>query len=124
MNTKLPISSIVALTSVPFVTSSVFAQTQELQEITSNLEAVSAIVRWLIIITISAAFLVFFYNAVSYIFTADGEKEGQKSRMIWSLIVMVIITSLWGIIIFFRNLIGIDEGASNNVEIPTVDFRR
>ena len=40
----------------------------------------------------------------------------------WSVLAIVVITSLWGIIAFVRGVIGIDAGQSNNVEIPTTTF--
>ena len=76
-------------------------------------------------IVVSAAFLFFFWNLVVYIRSSgDEQKEQAKSRMIWSVLAMVVITSLWGIIGYVRSVAGVGTGedARGPVTIPGTYF--
>ena len=59
-------------------------------------------------IAFSLAFLFFFYNLYKFIKSASAEsKEEAKGKLAWSLVAIIVITSLWGIIAFFRGGLGI-----------------
>ena len=58
-------------------------------------------------IVVSLAFLYFFWNLAKYI-RDEEEHEEAKKRMGWSVLAIIVITSLWGIVSFVRNIVGID----------------
>ena len=70
-------------------------------------------------IAVSLAFLFFFWNLFQYIRKTDPEgKDEAKKHMGWSVLAMVIVTSLWGIIAYVRSVVGIDNDApANPVEL-------
>lgn len=95
-----------------------------LRNIGRGTETFAVIVNLLTTIAVSAAFLYFFYNLYQYIKTADAEgKEEAKGKMGWSLLAIIVITSLWGIIGYVRSVAGIDGDApANVVTVPGTGF--
>ena len=72
-------------------------------------------------IAVSLAFLFFFWNLAKFIRAADPEsKEAAQGKMVWSLVAIIVIVSLWGIIAFVRGVLGIDAGLDevNDVPVP------
>lgn len=89
-------------------------------------ETFSVLVGLTTTIAVSLAFLAFFWNLFQYVrASGDDQKEEAKSKMGWSVLAIVVITSLWGIIAFVRGVLGIDSSAeSNNIEIPITKFKK
>ena len=89
-----------------------------------GLITVATIVNLATSIAVSLAFLFFFYNLFKYIKEANPEgKEEAKAKMGWSVLAIIVITSLWGIIAYFRSATGINGDANvNQVEVSTVKF--
>ncbi len=72
-------------------------------------------------IAVSLAFFFFFWNLFKFIKAADPEsKESAQGKMVWSLVAIIVIVSLWGIIAFVRGVLGIDAGLDevNDVPVP------
>ena len=75
-------------------------------------------------IAVSLAFFFFFWNLYKFIKAGNPEdKEEAQGKMIWSVVALILITSLWGIIGFVRNVLGIGVGDANDVEVPGVIHR-
>lgn len=84
-------------------------------------EALGNLVNLSTAIAVSLAFLFFFYNLYKYIKEASPEsKEEAKTKMGWSLLAIIVITSLWAIIAFVRAVIGLGDGkdAQGDVFVP------
>lgn len=84
----------------------------------------SGIVKSLITLFATMAMAAFFFGIVKYIwgFRNGEEKEitNGKKFMIWSLLALFVMFSVWGIIIFFQNTLGI--GGNNRILIPEVQI--
>ena len=120
---------IVAPFLVVLTTLSIFAQNlpknDALDDLTGSIGSIGSIVQLLVAVIVTIAFLIFFWKVVVFIFvnqSAD-DKTKTKEHIGWSLIALLIITSIWGIIGFFRSLIGIEEGEVNSIQIPEVKFQ-
>ena len=109
-----------ALVGVLFFSSAV-ASAQVFDSIIGSLESIYEIVNIGTSIVVSLAFLYFFYNLAMYIFKEEG-KEASKTKMGYSIIAIVVLTSLWGIVVFVRAVVGIDTGEANQVVVPTATF--
>lgn len=81
--------------------------------------SIATLVNVLIGIVVSLAFLYFFWNLAKYI-REENDQEEAKKKMGWSVLAIVVITSLWGLVAFVRNIIGIDAGKAGVIELPTV----
>jgi hypothetical protein len=53
-----------------------------------------------------------------YIWSAGNEKEEGKKIMIWGVIALFVMTSIWGLISFVQNELNIDQGTEG--KIPTI----
>ena len=68
--------------------------------------AVGGLINPLIVILVGVALLVFFWGLAKFIFRVGGDEkavEGGKRLMIWGLIALFIMISVWGIIRFMQN---------------------
>ena len=117
--------SLFALFTLSFFSiAGVSAQNKALDPITGTIESVGNIVNLAVIITVSLAFLFFFWYLVRYVLhESDADaKEKAKKGMIWSVVAMFVITSVWGLIAFIRALVGVDAGTAEDIQIPGVEF--
>lgn len=70
----------------------------------------------------AAALTVFFYGVVVFITNqANGgaKLEEGKKFMLWGLVALFVMVSVWGITIMFQNLLGIDKNA-NQVNLKPI----
>ena len=74
--------------------------------------AAGGLINKLTVISIALAILVFFWGIVKYIFQSDNEKEKGigKSFMVWGVVALTVMVSVWGIIEFFQ----LDLDLTNN----------
>ncbi len=68
------------------------------------------------------ALLVFFWGLVKYIVKADDEKakESGKNIMIWGVIALFVMFSVFGLVRFLQGSFGISETNSGNNSAPEV----
>ena len=75
-------------------------------------------------IAVSLAFFFFFWNLFKFIRAGDADsKEEAQGKMVWSLVAIIVIVSLWGIIAFVRSVLGIGPGKANDVEVSGTVLR-
>jgi hypothetical protein len=68
------------------------------------------------------AFLYFFWGMGQFVLKAGDEKartEG-KQKMVWSVVALFVMVSIYGIILFIRTTFGIDAGTNLNSLMPTL----
>ena len=88
----------------------------------TSLSIVGLLVNTLITIVIALAFFYFFWNLVKYIRDEEGKDEA-KTKMGYSLGAIFVIVTLWGIVSFMRNVLGIkNESAAPTINLPAVGF--
>ena len=70
---------------------------------------------------ITVAFAYFFYNGVKFLAAGDGESEGKSSKiqLIWSVVGLFVLVSIWGILYLFIQVTGVD--GTNSQSIPKFD---
>ena len=64
------------------------------------------------------ALLFFFWGVAKYIWSAGDAKEEGKKIMVWGVIALFVMSSIWGII----RLLGGDLGIENNSSMPVPKF--
>jgi len=86
--------------------------------------AVGGLINPLIVILVGVALLVFFWGLAKFIFRVGGDEkavEGGKRLMIWGLIALFIMISVWGIIRFMQNALLLPLPSGNSpIDIPPV----
>lgn len=72
-------------------------------------------------VLVSAAVLYFIYGVVTFVIAGDADKKAEaRQKVIQGIIGIFVIVSLWGIVFFIGNTLGV--GPTGNVEgiIPTI----
>lgn len=70
--------------------------------------SVEKFVMTLVPLLTAAALLLFFWGLAEYVFAAGGDgKEASKQRMLWGVIGLFVITTIWGIVSFLGSSISI-----------------
>lgn len=91
------------------------------------IDSFSQIVDLLIILAAGVALLAFFWGLAKFIFRSAGDEkavEEGKRLMIWGVIALFVMVSVWGIVRFVQKELGltslVDQGSVNlNNMIPT-----
>ncbi len=66
-----------------------------------------------VVFLISLAVCWFIWNVISYTISEDEEKKGAaKSQMIWGIVAIAVIVSIWGIVAILQNLFGAGGGTA------------
>ena len=101
--------------ALPFVA---LAQTNLGSVISKLQNLLDALIPLLVTLTI----VFFFWGLAQYVFNSGSEesKEEGKNKMIWGLVAIFIMVSIWGIIGLFGTTFDIKQGSSGSNLIPTV----
>ena len=72
----------------------------------------------LIPLAFTLALLFFFWGVAKYIWSAGDAKEEGKKIMVWGVIALFVMSSIWGIIGFLKT----DIGGLDNTTMPVPKF--
>lgn len=65
------------------------------------------------------AVLFFFYGVTKYIWSEGDKKEDGKKVMVWGIVALFVMSSVWGLVAFIeKELLG--SASPKNVKIPTI----
>ncbi len=98
----------------------VLAFAQDLNSLDTFLGNVASLVSRATPIVFALALLFFFWGLAKFILAAgnsDAQAEG-KNIMIWGVVALFIMASVWGLVGFLQSNLGIDDNATIN--IPSV----
>lgn len=104
------IATILGVFGLPMI---VLAQTVE-----TILGRMAGIINIGTVIVVAVALFAFLYGLVKYIFSLGGEKEAGKQIMIWGVVALFVMVSVWGLVRVLSNTFGV--GAGGNAPIPGV----
>jgi hypothetical protein len=90
-----------------------------LGNISSLVTDIGGIVNQVIPILFALALLGFFYGLVMYIFGKEDNKDQAKKTMIWGIVALFVMASVWGLVSFIGSAVGVDQGtAAPVISIP------
>ncbi len=77
-------------------------------------------------VLIAVALAIFIWGGVVFVFSAGDDtkrKEGQK-RMVWGIVGLFVVVSVWGFVILLQIMFGVDGGAESIIipGIPGADM--
>jgi len=88
---------------------------QGLGQLNSLVDDVGNIVDKIIPIVFALAVLGFFYGLVKYIFGAEQDKDAAKKTMIWGVVALFVMASVWGLVNFIGDNVGIQNDTAPDV---------
>jgi hypothetical protein len=92
---------------------------QNLTSLKTLVGSVGDIVNLLIPIVFAIALLVFFWGLVMYIFGKEDNKDQAKKTMIWGVVALFVMASVWGLVRFIQTAVGVTE--NDNITVPGVN---
>ena len=92
-----------------------------LNTIEESASTIATIIEIGIVIVVAIAFIYFFYKLGSYILNPSSD---NKDSIIYAVVALVVMVSIWGIVQFVTGALGIDsEAGAQNIEVPRVQIR-
>jgi len=100
-----------------------FAFAQDLSGIQTIVESIGNIISTLIPIVFAIILLVFFWGLARYVLAAGDEEQKVQGRklMVGGVIALFVAASVWGIVIFVQNIVGINSNPQN-IGAPGVNY--
>ena len=97
-----------------------FAFAQTLGNIEILVKSIGNLVGLALPIVVAIALLAFFWGLVKYIFAQGNEesKADAKKIMLWGVIALFVMVSVWGLVRFIGNALGIGQG--DTIIVPKV----
>jgi len=80
-----------------------------LGQVSSLVNDIGLIIDRIIPIIFAIALLGFFYGLVSYIFGSEQNKDKAKKTMIWGVVALFVMASVWGLVRFIGQTVGINQ---------------
>jgi succinate dehydrogenase/fumarate reductase cytochrome b subunit len=104
----------VALVSaMPFLA---FAQQANPNYLSSIVDSAKAILDQLVVFLIALAVVWFIWNVIRYTMSDNEEsKEKARSQMIWGIVAIAVIVSVWGLVGILQNIFGVNTTGAGNV---------
>ncbi len=102
--------------ALPFV-----ASAQQLNNVETLFRSVGRIVDLLLPLVVALALLFFFWGLAKFVLAAGDEVDAKKGKdmMIWGVVALFIMISVWGLVSWVGTALGIGQGQSSGAT-PTV----
>ena len=94
----------------------------QLSNIETLINSIARLIGQLLPIVVALALLYFFWGLAQFILSSGGDekaKEVGKSRMIWGIVTLFVMVSVWGLVGFIGRALNINQG-ENSSNIPKV----
>ncbi len=94
-----------------------------LSNIETMTQSIGRIVNLLIPIAFALAILGFFWGLVSYIFGKEDNKDKAKKTMLWGVVAIFVMASIWGLVRFLGDAFGLSNQTQppTSITLPTVN---
>lgn len=107
------------------ITALVFAPTmafaQNLGNIESLLKSIGKLIDIALPIVVAVGLLAFFWGLVKFIFGGESAKDEGKSLMLWGIVALFLMVSVWGIVKWIGFQVGIGQG--DTIIVPSVPLK-
>jgi uncharacterized membrane protein YidH (DUF202 family) len=102
-----------SLWAMPFLA---LAQTANPTYLSSLIGGAKTLLDQLVVFLIALAVVWFIWNVVKYAMSSDEDgKEKAKSQMIWGIIAIAVIVSVWGRVAILQSIFGVNTTGAGNV---------
>ncbi len=86
-----------------------FAALTNVAEIVTD---IGGIINTIIPIMFAVALLGFFYGLVLYIFASDHDSDKAKKYMLWGIVALFVMATVWGLVNWLGDALDIDSAAA------------
>jgi succinate dehydrogenase/fumarate reductase cytochrome b subunit len=95
---------------------------QIVTDVNSLLDLLNGIINAVIPFLIAIAVLFFVYGLVKFILNAgdEGAQKEARSFMIWSVVALFVIVSVWGLVNILVNTFGLETTPADVPDTPTI----
>lgn len=90
----------------------------ELGNLTSLAEALGGLINTLLPVIFALALLYFFWGLAKFVMSSGEDKESGKNIMIWGIVALFVMASVWGIVGFIQEALGVSGGAAPSTSSP------
>jgi hypothetical protein len=106
------ILSSLTLSLLPAIAFAQSTGTINFSNIRGAINQVGELINILLPIVVALALLFFFWGLAKFILASGDEdaKDEGKRIMIWGVIALFVMASVWGLVAFVGNLVGVDQG--------------
>ena len=89
----------------------VFGQVDRAGKIDASLSLIENIVKRAIPLLVAIALIWFIWGLIKFLISGSEDARAQgKSMMLWGIIALFVIVSIWGIVAYIADLVGVDTG--------------
>jgi succinate dehydrogenase/fumarate reductase cytochrome b subunit len=100
-----------SLWALPFM-----AFAQNVNYISNLIDDAKGLLDQLVVLLIALAVVWFIWNVIKYTMSDDEEKKGQaKGQMIWGIIAIAVIVSIWGLVAILQGIFGVNTQGAGDV---------
>ncbi len=122
MKNKKKALAFVASSILVFPIAFASAQGKDLTTAASNIQKIIAMLTQA---AYMLAFLAFFYGIATLLFSKSDELKKKGTQiMIWSIIAIFVMTSIWGIVKVLQGTLGAEDNQAVDVVVPTLKFNQ
>ncbi|AKM84201.1 TPA: hypothetical protein DCZ46_03990 [Candidatus Campbellbacteria bacterium] len=86
-------------------------------DLTTILTKVQQIIGLIVPIVISLAVILFLWGLIGFITKAGADQKAAREQMIWGIIILFVMVSIWGLVALIQNTFGI-RGTEGTVTNP------
>jgi succinate dehydrogenase/fumarate reductase cytochrome b subunit len=120
MKKKVKIGAVLA-GAMPFLA---LAQTVSTTYLGSLIDGAKALLDQLVVFLISLAVVWFIWNVIRYTISEDEDKKaGAKSQMIWGIVAIAVIVSVWGLVAILQSIFGVNTTGAGDVNSLLPDLQ-
>lgn len=96
------------------------ASAQTLGNLETLVRSIGRLIDLALPIVVAIALLAFFWGLVKFIFAQGDEtaKTDAKKTMLWGLVALFVMVSVWGLVRFIGNALGVQQG--DTIVVPRV----
>ena len=99
-----------SLWALPFMA---LAQEVDTNYLSSLIDGAKGLLDQLVVFLIALAVVWFIWNVIKYTMSDDEEGKGKaKSQMIWGIVAIAVIVSVWGLVGLLQGVFGVQEGVN------------
>ena len=114
--------AITALSMMVFMPLVAFGQARDLNYAATNIQKLIQTATYIVYML---AFLAFFWGLAQFLFNAGNDEKRKKGIqiIIWSIVVIFVMTSIWGIVKILQGTLGASDNSVRDIQIPGIQYR-